>query len=226
MSARARTGHAAAWCMLLIAGTWHAAAAQTAVSGSGNVAWIEHRVVGPQGLEATSGTIFGAGGTLALGTAELSVSAGAGNLSAVSSTAETQAYATLALRATLLPMPWLALTAGASLAAYDTPLARQRWTTTRIGAEVRLPFSTGALSALARVEMFPTVTVTGLTQPTGFAAATGLRWRGGPFTASLSYALERYDFEPSAGVRRREQLATLTASLGLRLRARQAAPRQ
>lgn len=218
---------AAAAFLLLAGAAPRPATAQLTLSGAGFVSSVEHRVTAGGGLEATVGTVFGAAATVTLGTVALDAAAAGGNLSATTATADNQAFATAWLRAALRPMPWLALTAGLSIAAFDTPLARQRWTTTRVGAEARLPFLTGAFTAMVRGELFPTTSVTGLDKPDlAFSAGTGLQWHGGPFTASLVYALERYDFPPTGGIRRREQLSTLTACLGLRLLTRDPAAGQ
>lgn len=195
------------------------APAQIAVSGSGVLGAVEHRVVAGFGLEGTSGTVFGAGGTVSAGSHfELAAAAVSGTLTANTSAASDQTYAAGELRAALIPEPWLALSAGVSVQGFDSPVARQHWTIGRVGAELRFPFVVGGLTGMVRAELLPAVSVSALDKPRrAYAAATGLTWAGGPLTASLSYTLERYDFAPTGGVQRHEQLSTLTARIGLRL---------
>lgn len=195
------------------------ARAQFAASGSAVLGVVEHRVVAGGRLEGTSGTVFGVGATVALGShVEVTATAVSGTLTANTSVASDQGYAAAEFRAALLPEPWLALSAGVSLHGYDSPVARQRWGASRVGAELRFPFVAGRLGGIVRAELLPTVSVSALGEPQhAYAATSGLTWEGGRLVASLTYALERYDFEPVGGFQRHEQLSTLTARVGLRL---------
>lgn|GEM_PF-1832534 len=195
--------------------------AQLAAAGSIIVGAVEHRVVTGGGLEGTSGPVFGAAAVLSIGThVELTATAVGGALTANTSVAGDQHFAAAEFRAALVPEPWLAFSAGVSVMGFDTPVARQRWGAGRIGAELRFPFVASGLSATVRAELLPVVSVTALASPQrAYAATSGLTWEGGRLVASLTYALERYDFPPAGGIQRHEQISMLTARVGLLLRA-------
>ena len=143
--------------------------------------------------------MFGAAAVLSFGThVELTATAVGGALTANTSVAGDQHFAAAEFRAALVPEPWLAFSAGVSVMGFDTPVARQRWGAGRIGAELRFPFVAGGLSAMVRAELLPVVSVTALASPQrAYAATSGLTWEGGRLVASLTYALERYDFPPA-----------------------------
>ena len=64
----------------------------------------------------------------------------------------------------------------------------------------------------------PVTSVNDMADPAlAFYAGAGLEWVGRPFTARVTYELERYDFRVSQGVERHDQLAVLKASVGFRL---------
>ncbi len=170
--------------------------------------------------------MFGGGAALALGTHfEIAATATSGTLTAATAGAATQTFAAADLRATLLPESWIALSAGAGVQGFDSPAARQRWTVSRIGAELRLPFTAAGLTALVGAELLPTVSVSGLDRPqSAFGASSALAWARGPLPVSVAYALERYDFPTAGGVQRHEQLSIVTVQVGLRLGARGPAP--
>jgi len=194
-------------------------AAQVAVRGAGILTVVEHRVDAGNGVEQASGTLFGAEGTLFLGSrVEIQVRGAGGKLTADSVGAENRDVAEGTIRASVLTVPWLALHAGLTARSYSTPLVRQRWTMLRFGGEARLGFLGDDITGVVRAEILPSVTVSGLERPNrAFAAGAGLEWRLGAVSLSVQYDLERYDFPLVAGAERREQYSTLTVHAGLRL---------
>jgi len=71
--------------------------------------------------------------------------------------------------------------------------------------------------------LFPVVSVTGLPRPdVALTAAAGVEYRSGSVTSGLFYGLERYDFPPSGGTRRFEQVNTLTFRFTVQRGARRA----
>jgi hypothetical protein len=195
------------------------ARAQLAAQGMGLVAVAEHRVDAGRGVEQASGMVIGGEGTLFLGArTEFFVHAAGGKLSAVSGNADDRDLAEVELRAAVVPVPWLALHAAVSSRTYSTTLVRERWTALRFGGEARLAFVGAGVRGVLRAEVLPSVSVSGLEDPSrAFAAGAGLEWRAGVLTLGLRYELERYDFPTVATVDRREQLSMLTAHAGLRL---------
>lgn len=205
---------AAATALLLVAGP---AAAQVSVGAAGLGTAVEHRVEAGRGVQQTSGTAFGGAATLGLGQRfELAFQGAKGTLNADSATAVDEDFSEAVARVAVLPVDWLAIVGGLSARSLAAPFARQRWVAARFGAEARLDIAGGALRGLARAELLPLVSVTGLENPTrAVAARAGLEWRAGVVHAALSYEVERYEFPAAGDVKRREQLATLTAVLGL-----------
>lgn len=196
--------------------------AQLGVSGSAVVSAVEHRVNAGRGVELSSGTLFGGAGLVRIGPRiELSGSAAGGVLDADSAFADSRDLAMVEARVAMLPVPWLALYGGIAARAFTTSFATQRFTAGRLGVEGRLAFVGGAVRGIVRAELLPGASVSGLEPPNrAVAAAAGFQWNSGVLTAGVEYALERYDFPEVAGVKRKEQLAMLTAQLGLRLGAR------
>lgn len=195
--------------------------AQVTLSGAGLVSVVEHRVSAGRGVEESSGSIAGGIGVLRIGSLEIEVAGASGSLAAESASAEDRDLAQGSARATVLAVPWLALYGGVTVRSYATTFARQRWVASRLGAEARLVFVGGALVSVLSAELMPTVSVSGVEKPNrAIAAGAGILWRRGILTAGVRYTIERYDFALSGDVKRREQLAALTAHLGLRLGAR------
>lgn len=205
--------------LLCVAAPTAPASAQLSVSGTGLVSVIEHRVNAGSGVEQSSGTTFGGVGRVGVGSAlELVFQAASGELTADSAAADDRTVAEADVRAAVLAVPWLALYAGVGVRSYATTIARQRWISSRLGAEARLAFVGGALRGVVRFELLPTVTVSGLEKPNrALAAGAGIEWRIGILTAGVLYSLERYDFPLAGDVTRREQLSALSAQLGLRV---------
>lgn len=208
----------------ILAATSAPLAAQLAVEGAGIVALSEHRVDAGNGVEQASGVLWGAEGRLFVGSrVEVFAHAATGKLTAATAGADSRDLSEAELRASVLTVSWLALHAGLSSRAYTTALARQHWTALRFGGEARFAFVGGNVAGALRGEFLPAVTASGLDKPSrAFAAGAGLDWKVNAFIIGLRYELERYDFPLAAGVERREQLSTLTASVGLRPRRRTA----
>jgi hypothetical protein len=215
VAARAAVSLAAA--LGLLGGPAAPLSAQLAARASGLVAVAEHRVDAGRGVEQATGMVFGAEGTLFLGSrTEVFVHAASGNLTADTPNADSRDLAEVEVRAALLPVSWLALHAGFSAREFSSVLVRQRWTALRFGGEARLAFVGAAVTGTLRAEVMPSVSVSGLDDPSrAFAVGAGLEWRVGVLALGLRYALERYDFPTVAGVDRREQLSMLTARAGL-----------
>ena len=187
---------------------------------AGEARLVQHRLNAGNGVELSSGTLFGGSGRIGIGRyVELGVSVATGALTADSAQADDADLARGEAHLAFLPVPWLAVRAGAEAHTFTTSVATQRWESARLGGEARLRFVGGRLAGLLRFEFYPVMSVSGLAKPNrGFGAASGLMFESGVVTAGLLYELERYDFPATAGVERHEQLGTLSIELGLRLR--------
>jgi hypothetical protein len=179
--------------------------------------YLEHRVFAGNGVELSSGTLFGAQVVLSIGShVEIGGGGASGSLTADSASADDATLARGSGYVAVLPVPWLAVRAGGAIHAFTTAFAVQRWTSLRLGGEGRLHFMGGRVTGIARLELYPVMSVSGLAKPSrGFGATSGLIFRSGPVSASLLYEFERYDFPQVNGVQRREQLGSLTVGLGL-----------
>ncbi len=194
-------------------------AAQIRLEAAGIGQSVQHRVDAGSGLELSSGTLYGAAVFATLNPRlEVGLEGITGSLTRDSGQAENATLARAEAHVAVFPMPWLALRAGLGIHTFRTPIAVQRWTTMRVGAEGRLEFVGGALSGIARFELYPVADVTGLSRPNrAFGAASGLRFGAGALSAEVLYTLERYDFPETGGVARVEQLSALRVSVGVRL---------
>ena len=192
-------------------------AAQRVYDASLVGARVEHRVRAGAGVEHSSGTLVGG----ALGThvswLEIRGQALGGRMTTRSDVGDDRTVGEIALKASALPLPWLAFNLGGTGRSYTTALARQRWIAVSTGVEARVELLNGAVRGTANVELMPAVSVSGLDAP-DFAAVTGasIAYRARHLTAGLSYSLERYDFPREGGVRRLEQFGRLAASVGIR----------
>lgn len=227
-TADARAACLAAGLLLVAANPGQAQLAVDSVaSASGRPRWTaralgearlaEHRVDAGNGVELSSGTLFGGQLRLTVGSQlEVGLGGATGSLTADSVQADDATLTNGAAHVAILPVPWLALRAGGEIHSYANDFAVQRWTSLRLGAEGRLRFIGGKVSGLVRFEFFPVVSVSGLPKPSrAFGAASGLSFTSGAVTASVLYELERYDFPQSAGVERQDQLGYLVIALGL-----------
>lgn len=172
----------------------------------------EHRVDAGSGVEVSRGPVFAVGAQARLGakwTARLEGSAGR---LVADGAGPDRDVGQLEGELGFHPATWLTLEASLWTRTYTAPIARQRWTAAAVGAEARVPFGVGALSAVGRFELQPAVSVSGLSGAgPGFAAAAGVRLQGRRASLSLTYGIERCDFAPTGGVTRRERLSGLTA---------------
>ena len=202
----------------IVAAMPYQAAAQVSISGRVVGSSVEHRVNAGTGVEQSSGTVFGADVLITLGRwIELSGHGLNGKLKADSAFADDRDLTELEAVATVKAMPWLAFQVGTNLRSYTTLLARQRWTTVRLGAETRLRLA-GPLVGIIRAGLMPVVSISGLDDPDiAYHTGAGIEWRGRRVAASIIYSLERYDFPTGANVfQRLEQVSSLTAAFGLR----------
>ncbi len=189
------------------------------LTAAASVSSAEHRVDAGYGVERSSGLLGGGRVTLGLPPrVELDVTAAAGTLERDSTNAEERHLAEVGVGARYRPLPWLWLETGVAARTYTAPVAVQRWTSLRLGAEARVPFFGGRAEGIGRLLFLPLVAVTGLEQPDlAISAAAGVEYRFGPVGAGLFYSLERYDFPAQDGVARLEQMSTLTVSVRARL---------
>jgi hypothetical protein len=112
---------------------------------------------------------------------------------------------------------WWGLYGSMTLRAVTSDVARQRWLFGKIGAEVHPSFTGEKLRAIGRLGVIPATRVSGL--PTGSVAldgAVGLQYQNVGVAFALLYGLERFGFPTANGIRRAEQISTLTFRGGIR----------
>lgn len=191
-------------------------AAQRVYDASLVGARVEHRVRAGAGVEHSSGTLVGGEVGTNVSWLELRGRASGGRLTTRSEVGDDRTVGEIALKASALPLPWLAFNLGGTGRSYTTTLARQRWIAVSTGIEARVELLNGAVRGAASVDLMPAVSVSGLDAP-DFAAVTGasIGYRARHLTAGLAYSLERYDFPRADGVRRLEQFGRLSASVGI-----------
>ena len=189
------------------------------LTAAASVSSVEHRVDAGYGVERSSGLLGGGRVTLGLPPrVELDFTALAGNLERDSANAEDRHVAEIGFDARYRPLTWLWFETGMATRTYSAPIAVQRWTSLRLGAEARVPFFGGRAEGVGRLLFLPLVTVTGVEQPElAITAAAGVQYRLGPVAAGVFYSLERYDFPAQDGVTRAEQLSALTLRASARL---------
>ena len=107
---------------------------------------------------------------------------------------------------------------GLTLRAIADDAGRQQWLLGRIGAEVRPAFTGDRFRAIGRLGVIPISSVDGLSPSAlAFDGAIGLEYQKARWALKLVYGLERFAFTSTTGVRRDEQLSTLTFRGGIRL---------
>jgi hypothetical protein len=191
------------------------AGAQT-VTPSVFVAYVTHQVDEGFGDERTSGPVVGARVIVnPTRTTEVSLLGYAGTLNPDSGQIDARRMSDLEVSGGVLATQWLWFDLGLRARSYTTALARQRWLSLTVGAEVREPIFDGAGQAVVRVGLLPAVSVSGLSTP-NFAGTTGVGFEllRAPITGSVMFSLERYDFPTVATGPRSEQVVMLTASIG------------
>ncbi|MGH7520836.1 MAG: hypothetical protein ACREMI_06130 [Gemmatimonadales bacterium] len=195
------------------------AAAQSGWSVGGRMGIIEHRVAAGFGNEHFSGWVIGLEVERQFGTrvhvqllgqgAELRPAA-AGDLD--------RRIGEIAARARIDVRSWWGLYSAVTLRVVASDAARQRWRVVRIGAELRPAFSGGSMRAIGRFGVIPVAAISGLsTASFAFDGAVGLEYERPGFTLGMLYGLERFAFPSENGVRRSEQMSTLTLQGGIRL---------
>ena len=197
------------------------AAAQDRLTARVTVAVLEHRALASPsvGVERSNGALLG-GALLYQASTWLTVELETwmAALRGRSEGAIDHDVAQVSLNAGIPAATWLIVDGGVRLRAYSSPVARQRWTMLRVGAEARLEFLGGSVAGIARLHYLPSVTVRGLGAPdVAVAAAAGMDYRLGPTTLRVLYDLERVDFPERNGTQRLEQLSGLSLTLGMAL---------
>ncbi|HEV8265716.1 MAG TPA: hypothetical protein VGQ06_12280 [Gemmatimonadales bacterium] len=188
------------------------AAAQISLHGRAEIGRLEHRIRLAGLLEPSSGTLLGGALGVVVGERfEAWGEAMGGHLVADSPAGEDRDVAEVQLLGGMHVRPWVTLQSGVSVRTYSTPLARQRWTTLRLGAEGRLPLAIGGLQGIVRAQWMPVVSVSGVARPdVALTTGAGLEWRGKRVSLSAVYTLERYDFPASdPSLRRLEEVSAL-----------------
>ncbi len=194
------------------------AAGQVSVQGGVLIGGAEHRVVDADTLVRSSGTLFGGALAVTIGDRfQIHGEALGGRLtSAAAPSLEDHDVAEAQILGGMKVRPWLILESGLSFRSYSNSLARQHWTTWRIGAEARVPLGFESVAALLRGYWMPLVDVSGLSKPdVALAVGVGLDWRGRRIGISALYTFERYDFAPSNGAQRLEELSTVRVRVGM-----------
>jgi hypothetical protein len=194
------------------------AAGQVSVQGGVLVGRAEHRVVDADTLVAASGTLFGGALAVTIGERfQIHGEAVGGRLTtAAAPSLEDHDVAEAQILGGMKVRPWLILETGLSFRSFSNSLARQHWTTWRIGAETRVPLGFESVAAVLRGYWMPLVDVSGVSKPdVALAVGVGLDWRGRRIGISALYTFERYDFAPSNGAQRLEELSTVRVRVGM-----------
>jgi hypothetical protein len=191
---------------------------QVTVTPSLFVAYVQHQVDIGYGDERTSGPVLGAVVTVSpTRWTDVALSGYGGTLSPDTGNIDTRRMVDLELSGSVFATPSLALQLGLRTQSYSTPLARQRWLSISVGGEFAPEIFDGAARAVLRAGLLPAANVSGLPNPTfGVTGAAGFEFLRGPLTGGVFFSLERYDFPGTNGVSRAEQLALLTARIGVR----------
>ncbi len=196
------------------------AVAQRSLLGRVEIGRVEYRVRDGGPVQPSSGTVLGAALGLVLGRRyEVWGEARGGRLAAGSAGGDDRDLAEVELLGAVHVNPWLTAQAGATVRTYTTPLARQRWSALRLGAEARVPLGLESIRGVVRGQWMPATSVSGLPSPDlALAVGAGVEWQGRRWSVSALYVLERYDFPGSGGTRRLEELSALRLRGSLRLR--------
>ena len=197
----------AGWAAVLAA---HGAVAQR-LGADAAVHAAEHRVDAGAGLELTRGPLFsGALRVMVVKRVNARVDVTMGSLTADNTAGVDRDVSALRGTVGFQVTDWLTLDAGAGTRVYTAPIASQRWTTTLLGAELRVPFAHKLFEATGTFAFLPTVSVTDIAETNaGILASVGMRALVGQFGLGVAYWLERYEFPPANGVVRNERLAAL-----------------
>lgn len=212
------TRRSPAAALVLLATAPSIGAAQVAIHGGVQIGRAEHRVVGGGVLVPSSGTLFGGGLAVAIGNrVEVHAEARGGRLATSGAPSlDDHDLAEVHMLAGLKVRPWLTVQGGVGFRNFSSALARQHWTTLRVGAEARVPLAFDQVRGVLRGYWLPVVAVSDLASPDiALAAAVGVEWQGRRIGVGALYAFERYDFRPNAGTQRLEELASLQVRVSL-----------
>lgn len=187
-------------------------------AASAVVALADHRVDAGLGFERTAGALFGVQveaipleGTL------LSLRALGGSLGSHSPAADQRDVGEVTATARWRLVPWLDARAGFTTRTFTSSLARQRWTSAAVGADLRMTMLEGRVEGTTGAQLLPLVRVSGHESPdVAFGASMGIRYVARRYLVALGYQLERYDFPAVAGERRLEEHSALTLRAGYR----------
>ena len=176
----------------------------------------DHRIDAGSGVVSAAGSSLGFFGEMGLaGLGGLRASAVHGTLGAERAE-DSHEMNSLAVEAAVPVRSWASLIIGREWRLYEPRFASQRWSIFRTGAEFRVPLANDRARGIFRAEVMPRVSVDGLPRPTLAASgSTGIEVRRGLLSGALLYGIERFDFSERDGVRRREQMSTLTLRAGL-----------
>jgi hypothetical protein len=188
---------------------------------TGDLARAEHRVddrsVGG-GVEVSTGTLFGAGVRISVGSRwTIGASGRTGVLHPDSGATLSRDVAELGLESAFRMRDWFDVIGGVHVRSYTTALARQRWTAPYLGVAGRVSFAVRGLQGLADLALHPFASVSGLPRPE-FAMSGGaaVAYSRGRFDVLLRYSVERYDFARGTASERLEQVSALTLQVEVR----------
>ena len=186
---------------------------------SGRLALVEERVDAGFGLERFSGVGLGLEVERRLGSRfTLGLHGQGATMKPDASGDLDRRFGEAEFRALLSMTPSWGFYGGLTLRAIANDAGRQRWLLGRIGAEVRPAFTGDRFRAIGRLGVIPISSVDGLSPSSlAFDGAVGLEYLQDRWALKLVYGLERFAFTSSTGVRRDEQLSTLTFRAGIGL---------
>lgn len=196
------------------------AAAQRTIVPFATGAIVEERVRFGGDVERVGGALWGAGATVSMNDwLSLRGRLASGTLSARTDGAESLSMAEGEAMVIMIPERWISLDAGVMIRSMETSLARQRWMELRTGATLGIDIIEGMVRGTVQLSIAPSVSVSGQPSPDlALGAGTGLEYSSGRLLATLTYALDRYDFPAAGGSARLEQRSMLTARVGWRVR--------
>lgn len=195
---------------------------QVSLHAHADIGWAEHAVLdGGMRVRASGAFVGGAFGAALRDRFELWGEVTGGRLvSSGSPATDDRSLAEVQLVGGVKVRPWLTLQGGPVVRSYSNSLARQRWTTVRVGAQANVPLSVERIGGVLRGYWVPVAKVSGLPAPeVALAAGIGVEWRGSRLAVSTVYTLERYDFPVAGATRRLEQLSSLQLRATMRVKA-------
>ncbi len=195
-------------------------AGQSSWSATGHMAIIDYRVDGGYSVERFEGWALGIAIARQLGPRLTVRLMGQGaQLRAEREADLDRSIGDAELSARLTVADWWGFYSGLTLRAVANDAARQRWTLGRIGVAVQPAFSGGRMRAIGRLGVIPIAAVSGLPSASfAFDGGVGLDYDRAGVTLGVLYGLERFGFPSRNGIRRSEQVSSLTLRGGVRLR--------